>query len=169
MELTICSREHAESALRGPHPFTHIISIGDSLRQSPVEGWKTVPHRLALFFDDITKHSPAYPHLKPPSIEVVRKIINFAKKMPEDANLLVHCEMGISRSTAAATIVLTTLAGPGSEDACLEKVCMAREIARPNETMIEIADYLLKRDGRLNAALETARMMRICLPYGSGY
>lgn len=170
MNLTILSRELATSALRGPHPYTHIISICDIQTMEPVPGFETVPPagRLFLAFDDVT-HNPEGMRLHgyiPPDERVVQKLIGFAGTVPEDAALLVHCEAGISRSTAAAFIVRAVQRGPGEEVPALCDVFAARTQARPNGLMVELADRLLGREGRMLEALQAARQARFEEMYG---
>jgi predicted protein tyrosine phosphatase len=72
--------------------------------------------------------------------------------------VLVHCAAGISRSTAAALILLTVRKGPGKEGEALETLLEylqkaeqkgLRDLAGfyPNIHMIRLADELLERKG----------------------
>lgn len=66
--------------------------------------------------------------------------------------LLIHCYMGVSRSTAALTIMLAARhQGPDAE--LFNYVRDVRPQAWPNLLMIRYADRLLGREGRLEAAL----------------
>ena len=70
-----------------------------------------------------------------------------------DGHLLVHCHMGISRSTAAMTILLAQAHPDESEASITERVRAIRPIAWPNLRMIGFADEILGRSGRLTAAV----------------
>lgn len=168
IDVTILDRHTAAHAVRGPHPFTHLISIGDAEKAYPLDGYENVPQHLCLFFDDITRWRPGYTM---PDEEHVRRILRFAKDMKGErsVSLLAHCEQGIARSTAAVYIVLAYLYGPGQEAKAMADVVHARSSARPNELMVELADRVLKREGRLVRELELARLARLHRPYGDGY
>jgi predicted protein tyrosine phosphatase len=68
--------------------------------------------------------------------------------------VLVHCHAGISRSTAAAAILMAQF-NPGREDEVCARLTEIRPQAWPNSRMIRFADELLGRDGALLAAVET--------------
>jgi predicted protein tyrosine phosphatase len=68
----------------------------------------------------------------------------------------VHCHAGVSRSTAAAAILLAQR-NPGEEAAAFRHVARIRPGAWPNRRMVEIADRLLQRDGRLIDGLRAMR------------
>jgi predicted protein tyrosine phosphatase len=63
--------------------------------------------------------------------------------------VLVHCEAGVSRSSAAALIMYACWLGPGREREAMDRVLSQRPVAVPNRRMVEIADRLLDRGGRL--------------------
>lgn len=88
-----------------------------------------------------------------PAESHVATLIDFVRDWDRDEPLLIHCYAGVSRSTAAAYITACTL----REDRC--EFELARELrarsptATPNKLMVEIADRLLGRDGRMVAAV----------------
>lgn len=65
-----------------------------------------------------------------------------------------HCNAGISRSTAVAYILRCIWQGPGGEEECLEAVIDDRPEAEPNKLLVQYADELLRRKGRMLAALK---------------
>ena len=67
--------------------------------------------------------------------------------------ILIHCEAGISRSTATALIMYACWLGPGREREAMERVRKQRPTAVPNRRMVRLADALLGREGRLIDAL----------------
>jgi predicted protein tyrosine phosphatase len=168
IRLTICDRHFAAHTIRGPHPYTHLISIGDAAKAYPVNGFENVKHGLALFFDDITQFRPGWTL---PAVDHVQQLLRFARSMvgQTTVELLVHCEQGISRSTAAAFIVMAYHLGPHKEAEAMAEILHARPQACPNELMVDLADQLLRREGRMVRELQLARMMRQAAPYGSGY
>ena len=64
------------------------------------------------------------------------------------SHVLVHCHAGVSRSTAAAAILLCQHA-PGREQAAFLRLLELRKHGWPNTRMVEFADQLLKRDGAM--------------------
>ena len=147
----------AEEALRLPPAFhpEHLISIGTAW-DPDLEGIENYDgNLLRLKFSDI-KFQAAIPEsfqaygLRAPTREDVQEIIDFGNAL-RDGHLLVHCEMGISRSTAATLIVLATHTDPSHAEVIKAMVYAARPQARPNNLMLEYADELLGWGGALAA------------------
>jgi len=90
----------------------------------------------------------------PPNADHVEQIIAFGRKWDAKAPLLVHCWAGVSRSTAAAYIVLCDKLG-ASEYKIAAGLRARAPHAYPNPLMVAHADKLLKRDGRMIAAAES--------------
>jgi predicted protein tyrosine phosphatase len=70
--------------------------------------------------------------------------------------VLVHCHAGVSRSTAAAAILMCQHA-PGQEEAAFLKLLELRKHGWPNTRMVQFADTLLKRDGAMLRGLVAYR------------
>jgi predicted protein tyrosine phosphatase len=66
--------------------------------------------------------------------------------------LLVHCHAGISRSTAAASLILMQANPHWPASAALEAVAALRPQAWPNLLILEYGDALLGRNGEIVAA-----------------
>jgi predicted protein tyrosine phosphatase len=71
--------------------------------------------------------------------------------------LLIHCQGGVCRSTAAAYLALALRHGPGQEAAAFGELLLATRKPWPNRRMTELADRILARDGRLLAPLDAYR------------
>ncbi len=69
------------------------------------------------------------------------------------AHLLVHCHMGISRSTAAAVLLLAEARPNSSATAIMAEIAKVRSKAWPNLRMIEIGDDMLGMNGDLVEAV----------------
>lgn len=161
LRITILDRASAENALRGPHPYTHLISCRNSDAPGPIDGFRSVVRVKAIYADDISRPFAGY---QMASDGDIRAIIAFARELRKrhldekrSADLLIHCEQGVSRSTASALIVLATLLGPGKEDAAIAEVLRLRPIAQPNSYWVTLADGFLDRGGRLIMAVREAR------------
>ena len=88
-----------------------------------------------------------------PTMEHVTELLDFATAWDRQGPMLVHCYAGVSRSTAAALIVLCQY-NPGREMEAALALRWAAPHAKPNLRMIAIADQLLKCDGNLIDAVE---------------
>jgi predicted protein tyrosine phosphatase len=71
--------------------------------------------------------------------------------------LLIHCTLGISRSTAAAYIALN-LHHKNQELQTAHYLRSKMSYAVPNMTLVSIADSLLGCDGRMQSAIESLPM-----------
>ena len=114
---------------------------------------------LRLSVHDIIEPAPG--SVAPDSGHIA-DLIAFGKTWDRTDPFLVHCWAGISRSTAAAYIVLCDLHGPGHEERIARALRFHAPHAQPNRLMIRHADLLLGRGGRMVAAVETmgeARMV----------
>lgn len=141
---------------------THVLSLLDPGTAEPAAFRGFPPHgRERLFFHDVVGE---YPGFDAPEASHVAAILAFGERLraegpeqpPEQPHVLVHCFMGISRSTAAAAILLTQ-ARPGSERAAFEQVFAVRPRAWPNTRLVALADAQLARGGALVEALKQHR------------
>jgi predicted protein tyrosine phosphatase len=150
-ELTIevASRPEASDILIAPQRCAQIIclvSIGDSQDELPA-GYDNVLHKLRLLVADVVTELGARE-------EDIQQIVRLAERLrSETGTVLVHCEAGVSRSSAAALIMYAYWFGPGREEQAMARVLSQRPVAIPNRRMIELADRLLDRGGRLVEAL----------------
>ncbi len=87
--------------------------------------------------------------------EQVAELIRFVKRWDRSAPLVVHCYMGISRSTASAYASVCALNPDRSETDIAQSLRAASPTATPNIRIVSLADKLLGRQGRMIAAIET--------------
>lgn len=150
--LTICGLEELEShSSRG---VTHVLSILDPGWADPAVFDRYGAHRRSTFrFHDAIEPEP---HLVLPQREDVEAILDFGRDFEAantgDGHLLIHCHMGISRSSAAMTMLLAQAHPDEDETVILDQIRHIRPIAWPNLRMISFADELLERRGKLIAA-----------------
>ena len=143
VELIVVPRsrvaKHLLSKSNGPL-FKTMVSIGDPGSRYPT-GYRNVASRIRLECEDIADESNALA----PTRQDVGALVAFAPTIARlGGRCLIHCEAGISRSTAAAAIVARVILGPGSE---AEVVALVRSLvpeAAPNRLMIRYADELLE-------------------------
>jgi predicted protein tyrosine phosphatase len=83
----------------------------------------------------------------------VAELVGFLARRAPRETVLLHCWAGISRSTAAALVALV-LESRGREREAADRLRAAAPHAQPNRRVVELADRLLGREGRLVAALD---------------
>jgi predicted protein tyrosine phosphatase len=136
---------------------THVLSIVDP-ELPALAAFDTYGdhHRTLLQFHDIID---ADGDRVLPSREHVEAILAFGLELKEalasgaPGHLLVHCHMGVSRSTAAMLMLMAQGEPGADEDALFARLREIRPQAWPNSVMIAYADEILGRQGRLTAAL----------------
>lgn len=150
--LTICGLEELEShSARG---VSHVLSILDPGWADPDVFERYGPHhRTILRFHDAIEPEP---RIILPQRGDVEAILGFGREVDAantgEGHLLIHCHMGISRSSAAMTMLLAQAHPEEDENEVVDHVRSIRPIAWPNLRMITFADDLLGREGRLIAA-----------------
>jgi predicted protein tyrosine phosphatase len=148
--IVIANRSDAGAILSSPSrcaEFAYLVSIGDP-GEAPPTGWKKAPGRLRLEFQDRLLESDGGPTERD-----IQRLIRFAQSIERGkGGILVHCQGGISRSTAAGAIILSVLLGPGREADALREVYRLRPQALPHGRMLQLADAALGRKGALTQA-----------------
>jgi len=148
--VTICGipelDEHSAAGV------THVLSILDPDFPDPPSFAAFPPHRrLALHFHDIIEPAPRH---VAPSRGDVERLLAFGRELGEPAgsHLLVHCHAGVSRSTAAAALILAQAHPDRPAGEALDTVARIRPRAWPNLRILEFGDALLGCDGAIVAA-----------------
>jgi predicted protein tyrosine phosphatase len=132
---------------------THVLSILDPDWPDPAAFAAFAPHRrLALRFHDIIEPTP---DRLLPSREDVARLLAFGRELgePTGNHLLVHCHAGVSRSTAAAALILVQAYPDKPAGETLDAVARIRPRAWPNLRILEFGDELLGRGGEIVAAV----------------
>ncbi|MCW2248721.1 putative protein tyrosine phosphatase [Azospirillum fermentarium] len=147
--VTVCGIE--ELSGHGAAGVTHVLSILDPGEPEPAAFGAFGEHeRLELRFHDIIEDLPAE---VPPDAGHVAAILGFGRDLMAEpggcGHLLVHCHMGISRSTAALTMLLAQARPDRPADEAVAAVAAIRDKTWPNLRMIEYADAALGRKGAL--------------------
>jgi len=153
--LTICGID--ELPAPGSRSVSHVLSVLDPGR-AEIDAFAAYGdhHRTTLRFHDII--DPAAGMIMP-AREHVEAILDFGTGLlgwrgdGPAGHLLVHCHMGISRSTAAMLTLMAQTEPDAEEDVLFARLREIRSQAWPNSVMVGMADEMLGRDGRLVAAL----------------
>jgi predicted protein tyrosine phosphatase len=148
--ITVCGI--AELASHSAVGVTHVLSLLDPDFPDPDAFGAFGEHeRLDLRFHDITDERPG---MRLPEREDVAALLQFGRELDREPNahLLVHCHMGISRSTASMALILAQARPDRPAAEALAEVRRIRAQIWPNLRVIEIGDELLGRKGELVAA-----------------
>ncbi|HEX3538355.1 MAG TPA: protein-tyrosine-phosphatase [Stellaceae bacterium] len=149
--ITICGIPEIEA--HSAAGITHILSIHDPDLADPPEFAGFPRHRrLSLRFHDIIEPQPQQ---VAPSAEDVERLLEFGAELggaPND-HLLIHCHAGVSRSTAAAALILAQAAPERPAREVFAAIVRMRPRAWPNLRMLEFGDEILGRGGEIVAAV----------------
>ena len=115
----------------------------------------TIPeeHHLVLLFKDRDEVD----HERSPQRHHVETLVSWLKGLDRAdlSGLLVHCDAGVSRSTACAWLALVVLEPAGSADEHLKRVehCAGSAYCWPNPAIAELGDEVLGSGSELSESL----------------
>jgi predicted protein tyrosine phosphatase len=164
MKILVCPLSKVMSMV-ATHTPERIVSLLDPSFTFPETGSVYSGRHLRLHIHDI--HSPTEGQVVP-TAKHVDELLAFLTLWRRTAPILIHCRAGIGRSTAAAFIA-ACLHNPQAEERKIANALRdASPLARPNETLIELADAAMSRHGRMSEAIvETGRDLP-CLAVDEG-
>ena len=131
---------------------SHVISILDPAWPDPSAFADYPQHsRVTYRFDDVVEVMDGF---AAPGAAEVETLLALGQRLTGEPviHLLVHCHAGVSRSTAAAAILMAQH-NAGREDEVFARIQEIRPRSWPNSRLIALADALLGRQGALTAAL----------------
>jgi predicted protein tyrosine phosphatase len=146
-----------QNAISGYRP-SHMITLlsPEHMIETP-DGIDAARH-LRVGMNDVADASASD---MPPSAKHVDDVIAFGRGWKAQAPMLVHCWAGVSRSMAAAYILLCDRLGANREIEIAQAMRKRAPHAYPNPLMVKLADKALGRDGRMVAAVEMLGRGRI--------
>jgi predicted protein tyrosine phosphatase len=149
---TVCGLEELPG--HGARGVSHVLSILDPGWPDPDFSGYGAHRRTVLRFHDAIAPGP---DLVLPEREDVETILAFGRTVSEEesdaAHILVHCHLGLSRSTAALTSLFAQAEPETPAAALVARLHRLRDGAWPNARMIGFADAALGRDGTLVEAV----------------
>jgi len=150
--ITVCGLE--ELAGQADRQVSHVLSILDPEQPEPEAFGNYGEHaRLELKFHDIIEETPGF---RAPQAEDVAKMLEFGKDILRDPenlrHLLVHCHMGISRSTAAMALLLAQAMPDAQAADIMAHILHIRDKAWPNLRILMFGEEQLGRKGELSSA-----------------
>lgn len=142
-EFTVCAKSQVKKVVRD-FDATHLITTldpGDHVfRPARIEG---VNH-LRLAFDD--EEDPSKLHA--PTLAHAESILNFGKRLPADAKVVIHCFAGACRSPAVALALWLQANGVDKFQEAQDWMAEIRPRACPNMLLARHFDQLLNLDGK---------------------
>lgn len=149
--IHVCSLARLHETVTGTGA-SHVVSLLAAADRLERPAAITPENHLWLKLHDIS--SPLDGHVLPDEPHVA-ELIRFVRGWDRRAPLVVHCYMGISRSTASAYTAVCALNPQRDEASIAHALRQASPTATPNIRIVTLADKLLGRQGRMVAAIET--------------
>lgn len=129
----------------------HLLSLLQTGIPVPTPPGIAKEAHLRLEVHDIAE--PVFDHVAPDKAHV-KQLIRFAEAWGGEGAMVVHCWAGISRSTAAAFTSLCHINPDVPELVIARALRSASPTAQPNRLIVQLADDLLHRNGRMVSAVE---------------
>jgi len=147
--IVVSSLGHSEEAFRKYKP-SHVISILDYEEPTPPL-FDTLPaeNHIKLIENCSAASNCNGPH----ELSRCEKLIALARRWDGAAPILIHCHQGVSRSMAAAYILMCALAEGRCEKEIAAHLRKAAPHADPNLLLVSEADALLGRNDRMVQAI----------------
>ncbi|MGE6784897.1 tyrosine phosphatase family protein [Ensifer adhaerens] len=153
--LTVCGIDELPG--QSSRNVTHVLSIVDpELPELEAFGTYAEHRRTTLRFHDIIAMAPNRVMPRPDHVEAILRFgTDFLAREDKQASshVLVHCHMGVSRSTAAMLTLMAQANPDESGENLFTRLAAIRPQAWPNSQMIGFADEQLGRGGDLTGAL----------------
>jgi predicted protein tyrosine phosphatase len=140
------------------HRPSHLVTLLSPEHMIDTPDGVEAHRHLKLGMNDI---ADAFAGDAPPAANHIESLLEFGRTWNADAPMLIHCWAGISRSTAAAYILLCDRFGDGHETILARELRLRAPHAYPNRLMVRLADNALGREGRMIDAIETIGRGRI--------
>lgn len=145
MNIVVTSKDDVIAAY-WKHQTTHILSILDHGEEFTLPSYISKSNWKRFNCSD----THDLDNSKAPTKKLVKDILDWAKELPEDANLLVHCFAGISRSTSIAMAIFVQKYGVRSIDHAIDHVNSMRRVCAPNRLITQYADEILGCNGEFH-------------------
>ena len=130
---------------------SHLVTLINEDTMPPTPAGIAPENHLKLGMNDIIEPIEG---LTPPSDSHVGELIDFVAAWDRRSAMVIHCWAGISRSTAAGYVALCQINPGVDEQTIAATMRTASPSATPNRLIVEIADRILGRDGRMLAAID---------------
>lgn len=143
-EFTVCGKSEVKKTVKrfGATHLITMLDVGDRIFRPP-----RIPaaNHLVLNFEDEEDADK----WAAPTIEHARCILEFGRRLPEDARVVVHCFAGACRSTSSALALWLQANGTDKLEEGAAWLQADRPQACPNMLLARHFDELLGMEGRL--------------------
>jgi len=154
MTILVCPLSHVALLIEARAPEL-VVSLLDPEGIFPELGSVFQDRHLRLRFHDV--HSAGDGQIAP-TMGHIDELLAFVGRWQRTGPILFHCRAGIGRSPAAAFIAACFFNPEVAELEVARALRSASPTARPNESLIGLADGLMGRGGRMITAIaETGR------------
>ena len=150
MAILVCPLSHVLDMVE-THAPALVISLLDPECTFPDLGEPYRDRHLRIAAHDICLPQRG---LVVPEATHVRELLRFLATWDRSQLLLIHCQAGISRSTATAYIAACFAHPEQDEYQIALALRRAAPLSRPNSTIVALADREMGRGGRMLAAIE---------------
>ena len=147
-KIIICGLADIEKAVETYKPDMMLTIINENFSPETPKGLDPSRH-LKVLIDDISEPREGF---RLPKKEDVQKLLDFAEDWDQSKPIIIHCHMGISRSTATSLGVICKYDSDNLE-LHIEKLKELAPHASPNKLMIKFVDEILELDNRLTKSL----------------
>lgn len=154
MEVHVCSLSRLAATVEATGA-RHVVTLINQNTIVPRPGTVAETDHLFLGMNDIVAPMEGY---VVPAAAHVERLLTFVdgwwRGYGQASPLVIHCWAGISRSTAAAFITACMVNPADDEAAIASELRRLSPSATPNIRLVALADGMLRRDGRMVAAIE---------------
>ena len=130
---------------------SHVLTVMANVAQVQRPESVLPANHLKVQMDDIIEQMDGF--VAPSDIHI-EQVLSFVRGWDRSAPLVVHCYMGISRSTASAYASVCALNPNRDEASIAQALRRASPTATPNIRIVSLADRLLGRDPGLSRATQ---------------
>ena len=149
MRILVCPLSKVPQTVADSTP-DRVVSLLDPGFSFPELGSAYSNRHLRLSFHDI--HVSTKEQIMP-SAEHINDLLTFLAEWDRSGTILIHCRAGIGRSTATAFIAACLHNPSVNEHEIAVRLRRVSPLARPNATLIRLADHAMKRSDRMSQAI----------------
>ena len=130
--------------------YDGIITIENTEIEYPLRVHQSECSQLILRFDDIT--FPVDDWVEPSTKHIERALAFWENS--NKRSVLIHCHMGVSRSSGIALAIIAKELGSGKEHEAVKILERINPYCAPNSLLVWLTDELLDRGGKLYRTAE---------------
>ena len=148
-KIIICGLADIENAVEVYKPDMMLTIINKNFSPETPKGLDPSRH-LKILIDDISEPREGF---RLPKKEDVQSLLDFSNDWDQSKPIIIHCHMGISRSTATSLGVICKY-DPNNLEQHVENLKKIAPHASPNKLMTKFVDEILNLDNKLTKTLD---------------